>query len=250
MGSPAAQVPSARTALLLPSAIRACLFDLDGVLTDTARIHAAAWQEMFDAYLHSRALATGTPFVPFDPVRDYKEYVDGRPRFDGVRSFLASRGIEAAAETVRNLAERKNGLVLTLIREGDVEAFPGSVRFVLAAVAAGLSCGVVSASANCADVLEAAGLAALLDVRVDGVVAARRGLRGKPAADTYLAAARLLDAEPALTAVFEDALAGVDAARAGGFGFVVGVDRGGQADSLRSHGADVVVADLAELLRE
>lgn len=250
MGTPVVQVPSAGAGLLLPPVIRACLFDLDGVLTDTARIHAAAWQEMFDAYLHSRALAAGTPFVPFDPVRDYKEYVDGRQRIDGVRSFLASRGIEAAAETVRNLADRKNGLVLTLIREGAVEAFPGSVRFVRAAVAAGLSCGVVSASANCADVLEAAGLATLFDVRVDGVVAAREGLRGKPAADTYLAAAQLLGTDPAVTAVFEDALAGIEAARAGRFGFVVGVDRGGQTEALRSHGADVVVADLEELLRE
>jgi beta-phosphoglucomutase family hydrolase len=243
--------------LKLPEQVRACLFDLDGVLTGTAKVHAAAWREMFDDYLRKRAERTGEPFVPFDPVADYDEYVDGRPREDGTRTFLRSRGIDLPeggpddppdAETVHALSERKNALVLRLIEQGGVEPYPGSVRLLHAVRAAGLPTAVVSSSANCAQVVKAAGLDGLLDVRVDGIVAKQQHLAGKPAPDTFLAAARMLHVEPAAAAVFEDALAGVAAGRAGHFGFVVGVDRVGQADELRAHGADVVVRDLAELL--
>jgi beta-phosphoglucomutase family hydrolase len=241
----------------LPGRIRACLFDLDGVLTQTARVHAAAWQEMFDAFLRERAARTGEPFVPFDPVADYTAYVDGKPRYDGVRSFLAARGIRLpegdpsdppSAETVYGLGNRKNELVLALLKRDGVHVFEGSVRYVRAARDAGLHRAVVSASANCRDVLEAAGIEALFEVRIDGIVAEQKHLRGKPAPDTFLAAAEGVGARPAEAAVFEDALAGVEAGRAGRFGFVVGVDRAGQRDALLEHGADVVVSDLAELL--
>lgn len=241
----------------LPDHVRVCLFDLDGVLTRTAKVHAAAWKEMFDGYLRARAEREKGAFTPFDAVGDYDEYVDGRPREDGVRTFLAARGIQLPegspddppdAETVNGLGTRKNALVLRRIREDGVEPFEGSVRYVHAVRAAGLRCAVVSSSANCRDVLAAAGIEDLFDERVDGVVARERGLRGKPAPDTYLEGARVLRATPAEAAVFEDALAGVEAGRAGGFGLVVGVDRVGQAERLGSHGADVVVRDLSELL--
>ncbi|BBC98177.1 HAD family hydrolase [Streptomyces griseofuscus] len=241
----------------LPAHVRACLFDLDGVLTQTAKVHAAAWKEMFDAYLRERAQREGTEFVPFDAVRDYDEYVDGRPREDGVRTFLAARGVHLPegspqdppdAETVQALGARKNELVLRRIREDGVEPYEGSVRFLHEVRAAGLACAVVSSSANARDVLAAAGIADLFDERVDGVVTRERQLRGKPAPDTYLEAARELSVEPGAAAVFEDALAGVEAGRAGRFGLVVGVDRVGQAEQLRAHGADIVVRDLAELL--
>lgn len=243
----------------LPDAVLACLFDLDGVLTQTATVHAAAWKEMFDAFLQERAARTGEPFVPFDPVDDYRLYVDGMPRADGVRSFLASRGIalpEVAgddppgADTVKGLGNRKNELVLRLIRESGVVVYDGSVDYVRAARAAGLATAVVSSSANTLDVLRSAGIEDLFDVRVDGLVALERGLRGKPAPDTFLAAAEAFGTEPSAAAVFEDALAGVEAGRAGGFGFVVGVDRTGQAEALRDRGADVVVGDLSELLED
>jgi beta-phosphoglucomutase family hydrolase len=241
----------------IPDGVSACLFDLDGVLTQTAKVHAAAWKQMFDDYLRRRAASTGEPFVPFDPVHDYDEYVDGKPRYDGVRSFLASRGIELpegepddppGAETVHGLGNRKNEIVLELIREHGVEPYEGSVRYVQAARDAGLRRAVVSSSTNCRDVLTAAGIKDLFEEIVDGVVAERDHLRGKPAPDTFLAGARALGVEPAQAAVFEDALAGVEAGRAGRFGFVVGVDRVGQAQALRAHGADVVVDDLADLL--
>ncbi|MFG3357024.1 beta-phosphoglucomutase family hydrolase [Streptomyces griseofuscus] len=241
----------------LPAHVRACLFDLDGVLTQTAKVHAAAWKEMFDAYLRERAQREGTEFVPFDAVRDYDECVDGRPREDGVRTFLAARGVHLPegspqdppdAETVQALGARKNELVLRRIREDGVEPYEGSVRFLHEVRAAGLACAVVSSSANARDVLAAAGIADLFDERVDGVVTRERQLRGKPAPDTYLEAARELSVEPGAAAVFEDALAGVEAGRAGRFGLVVGVDRVGQAEQLRAHGADIVVRDLAELL--
>jgi beta-phosphoglucomutase family hydrolase len=241
----------------LPDAVRACLFDLDGVLTQTAKVHAAAWKEMFDAYLQERAGRMGERYVPFDKLKDYDEYVDGKPRYDGVRSFLASRGIELpegestdppGEETVRGLGNRKNELVLELLRRDGVEAYEGSVRYVEAARDAGLRRAVVSSSANTKDVLAAAGIDGLFEAVVDGVVADREHLAGKPAPDTYLAGARALGVEPAEAAVFEDALAGVEAGRAGRFGCVVGVDRVGQAEALRQHGADVVVKDLAELL--
>ncbi|WP_416485392.1 HAD family hydrolase [Streptomyces sp. CL12] len=241
----------------LPAHVRACLFDLDGVLTQTAKVHAAAWKEMFDACLRERAQREGTEFVPFDAVRDYDEYVDGRPREDGVRTFLAARGVRLPegspqdppdAETVQALGARKNELVLRRIREDGVEPYEGSVRFLHEVRAAGLACAVVSSSANARDVLAAAGIADLFDERVDGVVTRERRLRGKPAPDTYLEAARELSVEPGAAAVFEDALAGVEAGRAGRFGLVVGVDRVGQAEQLQAHGADIVVRDLAELL--
>jgi beta-phosphoglucomutase family hydrolase len=241
----------------LPDSIRGCLFDLDGVLTETAKVHAAAWKEMFDDYLRERARRSGEPFVPFDPVADYDEYVDGKPRADGTRSFLASRGIELPeghendppdAQTVYGLGNRKNEIVLRRIHEDGVEAYPGSVSYVRAVKDAGLPRAVVSSSTNCRDVLVAAGIEDLFDARIDGVVAERDHLRGKPAPDTFLAGARALGLKPTAATVFEDALAGVAAGRAGGFGFVVGVDRVGQADGLREHGADVVVKDLAELL--
>jgi beta-phosphoglucomutase family hydrolase len=241
----------------LPDGVRGCLFDLDGVLTETAKVHDAAWKEMFDDYLRQRAQRTGEAFVPFDPVKDYDEYVDGKPRADGVRSFLASRGITLpegqdddppTAETVHGLGNRKNEIVLRRIKQDGVEAYPGSVRFVRAVKEAGLPRAVVSSSANCHEVLVAAGIDDLFDARIDGVVAEREHLRGKPAPDTYLAGARALGLKPTAAAVFEDALAGVAAGRAGGFGFVVGVDRVGQADALKQHGADVVVNDLSELM--
>ena len=241
----------------LPDGIRGCLFDLDGVLTQTAKVHAAAWKEMFDDYLRKRAKQTGEPFVPFDPVGDYDEYVDGKPRADGTRSFLESRGIELpegqdddppSEQTVHGLGNRKNEIVLRKIREDGVEAYPGSVRYVQAVKAAGLPRAVVSSSANARDVLVAAGIEDLFDARIDGIVAEREHLRGKPAPDTFLAGARALGLKPTTATVFEDALAGVAAGRAGGFGFVVGVDRVGQAEALKQHGADVVVTDLAELL--
>jgi len=241
----------------LPESVHACLFDLDGVLTDTAKVHAAAWKQMFDAHLEDQAKRTGQPFVPFDAKQDYDEYVDGKPRYDGVRSFLAARGIELPEgspddppdrETISGLGNRKNEIVLRMIRKDGVDPYPGSVRYLQAAVEAGLRRAVVSSSTNCQDVLEAAGIEHYLEARIDGAVAERERLKGKPAPDTYLAGARALGVEPREAAVFEDALAGVEAGRAGSFGFVVGVDRVGQADALRAHGADTVVKDLAELL--
>jgi beta-phosphoglucomutase family hydrolase len=241
----------------LPSTVQACLFDLDGVLTNTARLHAAAWKEMFDAFLRQHSTRTGQPFVAFDATRDYEEYVDGKPRVDGVRSFVAARGIRlpegtpddpVTANTLHGLGNRKNQVVLTMIDRRGVEAYEGSVRYVLGARSAGLGRAVVSASKNCRDVLTAAGIGDLFDVVVDGIVAEQRHLKGKPAPDTFLVAAQSLGVRPVEAAVFEDALAGVGAGRAGGFGYVVGVDRVGQARALRAHGADVVVADLADLL--
>jgi beta-phosphoglucomutase family hydrolase len=243
----------------LPDGITACLFDLDGVLTQTAKVHAAAWKQMFDEFLHERSEQTGEPFREFDARSDYDAYVDGKPRYDGVASFLESRGIELPAgtpddppdaRTVDGLGNRKNELVLHLIERDGVQAYEGSIRYVSAARDAGLRRAVVSSSSNCRDVLEAAGMLDLFEEIVDGVVAAREGLRGKPAPDTFLEGARRLGAEPAEAAVFEDALAGVEAGRAGGFGYVVGVDRVGQADALREHGATVVVSDLADLLEQ
>jgi beta-phosphoglucomutase family hydrolase len=244
-------------AVRLPGGISSCLFDLDGVLTRTAEVHAAAWKETFDQFLRQRASEAGEPFVPFDQVADYDRFVDGRPRLDGTRTFLASRGIHLpeghpddppGAPTVYGLSNQKNDLVIARIRQQGVAVYPGSVRFVEAVRDAGLATAVVSSSANTAEVLRAAGLEGLFDQRVDGRIAAEEHLAGKPAPDTYLAAARLLGVTAAEAAVFEDALAGVEAGRAGHFGLVVGVDRVGQAAALAAHGADVVVADLAELL--
>jgi beta-phosphoglucomutase family hydrolase len=241
----------------LPDGTRACLFDLDGVLTDTASVHAAAWKQMFDDYLRERAEREGTEFVPFDVKRDYGPYVDGKPRQAGTDSFLRSRGIELPAggpddppdaETIQALSVRKNDLVQEKIVTVGVDVYPGSVRYLQAVRDAGLKTACVSSSANAEQVLRVAGLSDLIDHRVDGVSAKQRGLPGKPAPDTFLAAAADLGVEKGEAVVFEDALAGVESGKAGGFGFVVGVDRLGQAEALRAHGADVVVADLAELL--
>lgn len=241
----------------LPDKIDALLFDLDGVLTQTAKVHAEAWKQTFDEFLRKRAEHEGEDFVPFDEAADYDEYVDGKPREDGVRSFLESRGIDlpegrpddtADAQTIQGIGNNKNARVLELIRDHGVEAYDGSVRYVREARAAGLKRAVVSSSTNCRDVLVAARIDDLFDAVVDGVVAHREHLHGKPAPDTFLAGAAALGVEPAHAVVFEDALAGVAAGRAGNFGYVVGVDRAGQRDALRAHGADVVVDDLAELL--
>ncbi|MEV6306163.1 beta-phosphoglucomutase family hydrolase [Actinoplanes sp. NPDC051861] len=243
----------------LPSQVTACLFDLDGVLTQTALVHNAAWKQTFDSFLESWAARNGQPFVPFDSDTDYHRYVDGRQRADGVRTFLTSRGITLPEgepddspdrDTVNGVGNRKNILVLQKIKEGAVQVYPGSVEYLKAAKEAGLRRAVVSASANCRDVLVAAGIADLLEARVDGVVARELGLPGKPAPDTFLYGAKLLDLAPENCAVFEDAQAGVAAGRAGGFGIVIGVDRVGQAEALRANGADVVVTDLSELLTQ
>jgi beta-phosphoglucomutase family hydrolase len=239
----------------LPSGVTACLFDLDGVLTQTAKVHDAAWKQTFDEYLRRR---DGPDFKPFDPVSDYNEYVDGKPRYDGVRSFLQSRAIKLpeghpddppTADTICGVGNRKNELVLELIKERGVEAYEGSVRYVRAARDAGLRRAVVSSSANCRDVLIAAGIEDLFEERIDGIVADREHLKGKPAPDTFLAGARALGVPASEAVVFEDALAGVQAGRDGHFGFVVGVDRVGQAQALRDHGASIVVQDLGELLQ-
>jgi beta-phosphoglucomutase family hydrolase len=241
----------------LPEHLLACLFDLDGVLTDTARLHAAAWKEMFDLYLTKQAETTGAKFVAFDETADYDTYVDGKSRADGTRSFLLSRGVDLPAgtpgdrsgsRTITGLGDAKNAILMRRIRHDGVTPYPGSVRYVQAVRSAGLHTAVVSSSANCAEVLEAAGIAELFEIRIDGISVEEQHLAGKPAPDTYLAAAKLLGVEPGAAAVFEDALSGVAAGRAGGFGFVVGVDRVGQAKELRAHGADRVVTDLAQLL--
>jgi beta-phosphoglucomutase family hydrolase len=229
----------------LPDGVTACLFDLDGVLTKTATVHAKAWKEMFDGFLRER---DGPDFVPFDEHGDYDRYVDGKPREAGVRDFLASRGIELSDDEVRHLGDVKNDLVQTVIKRDGVEAYEGSIRYLKAARDAGLRRAVVSSSHNCQQVLEAAGIADLLEERVDGNVAEERHLNGKPHPDTFLAGAEALGVAAAQAAVFEDALAGVEAGRAGHFGCVIGVDRVGQRDALLEHGATVVVDDLAELL--
>ncbi|MET7280140.1 beta-phosphoglucomutase family hydrolase [Kribbella sp. NPDC005582] len=241
----------------LPTAIRVCLFDLDGVLTDTAAVHAAAWKEMFDQFLRDYAEQHGLPYRPFDARAEYDAYVDGKPRMDGVRDFLASRGITLPegtpsdppdATTVNGLGNRKNEAVQQRIRTDGVHVFEGSRRYLQAAEQAGLRRAVVSSSANTREVLDVTGLAQYVEEIVDGVTIRTDGLKGKPAPDTFLAAARRFGVDPSEAAVFEDALAGVAAGRAGGFGRVVGVDRVGQAAELAAHGADVVVQDLAELL--
>ncbi|MCX8562913.1 beta-phosphoglucomutase family hydrolase [Mycolicibacterium mucogenicum] len=241
----------------LPEAVHACLFDLDGVLTDTASVHKKAWKAMFDDYLRQRADRDGEPFIPFDSHDDYLRYVDGKPRQDGVRSFLRSRGIDLPdggpddppdAETVAGLGNRKNEMFQKVLHDDGVEAFSGSRRYLEAVAAAGLGIAVVSSSANTRQVLDATRLSRFVQQRVDGLTLRDEHLAGKPAPDSFLRAAQLLGVEPAAAAVFEDALAGVSAGRNGRFGYVVGVDRADQAAQLRASGADVVVNDLAELL--
>ncbi|NEK56669.1 HAD-IA family hydrolase [Geodermatophilus sabuli] len=236
----------------LPDHVRVCLFDLDGVLTRTATVHMAAWKRTFDEFLRRH-----DPGQPEFSQEDYNRFVDGKHRADGVRGFLASRGIQLpeggpddppGAATVHVISEQKNAMVLRELEEHGVEVYPGSVRYLRAVKDAGLATAVVTASANGEKVIAAGGFADLIDARIDGVVAARDGLRGKPAPDTFLAGARALGVEPGAAVVYEDALSGVQAGRAGDFGYVVGVDRVGQADALRDAGADVVVTDLEELL--
>ena len=243
--------------MLLPDGITACLFDLDGVLTQTTKVHAKAWKRMFDEFLHGWYARAGEPFCEFALPEDYERYVDGKPRRDGVRSFLQSRAIELPegaaddppeADTIYGLGTRKNDLVTALIRDEGVDAFPDAVAFVKYARERGLRRAVVSSSANAQEVLIAAGIADLFEARIDGVVAEREHLAGKPAPDTFLAGARVLGVEAAQAAVFEDAEAGVQAGRAGSFGLVVGIDRTGHAEVLREHGADVVVRELTEPL--
>jgi beta-phosphoglucomutase family hydrolase len=225
----------------LPDGTRACLFDLDGVLTQTAKVHAAAWKQMFDEYLKGRGEPEFTD-------HDYDAYVDGKPREDGVRSFLESRGIKEPEETIKQLGDKKNDMVQKLIHENGVETYDGSIRYVEAVRDAGLRRAVVSSSANTQEVLQVTGIADLFEAVVDGVVAQREHIPGKPAPDMFLRGASALDVDPQHAAVFEDALAGVAAGHAGKFGCVIGVDRVGQADALGEHGADVVVQDLSELL--
>jgi beta-phosphoglucomutase family hydrolase/Cof subfamily protein (haloacid dehalogenase superfamily) len=246
LGDSARRCPQA--GLGLPDGMRACLFDLDGVLTQTAKLHAAAWKQMFDAYLRDWSATASQPFVPFDAKEDYDRYVDGKLRLDGARSFLESRGIQLPEGTLRNLAERKDEIFLEMLDKQHVEIYEGSVRYVHRAHDAGLRTAVVSSSKHTAQVLASAGIADLFDVRIDGLVAGEEHLPGKPAPDTYLAAARAVGVTPGQAVVFEDAVSGVEAGRAGHFGYVVGVDRVGQAAELRSHGADVVVPDLGVLL--
>jgi beta-phosphoglucomutase family hydrolase len=240
----------------MPTGIRACLFDLDGVLTQTAKAHAVAWKQMFDAYLGERSRETGETFRAFELPGDYAQYIDGKLRQDGVRSFLQSRAITLpegtpddppSEVTVYGLGNRKNVMFLDVVRDTGVEPFPEAVKFLEAVRAAGYARAVVSASQNCAEVLSAAGLDSFFDVRVDGRVARAKGLGGKPAPDMFLAAAAELDVPAIACVVFEDAEAGVAAGRAGGFGWVVGVDRVGHAQALRANGADIVVDDLTEL---
>ncbi len=241
----------------LPDHIDGLLFDMDGVLTQTAKVHAQAWKQAFDEFLKARAEAGAEKFVPFDKVADYDQYVDGMPREDGVRSFLASRDVHLPegsqddppdAQTVYGLGNAKNQIVLKLIHDDGVEPYEGSVRYVNAARKAGLRCAVVSSSANTHDVLKVAGIADLFEAVIDGLVIQRDHLKGKPAPDSFLAGAKALGVEPAQAVVYEDALAGVAAGHAGSFAYVVGVDRVGQRAELLKHGADVVVDDLAELL--
>lgn len=236
-------------------AMSAVLFDLDGVLTDTASVHRAAWQQTFDAVLSELPSEVGGNRGSFTE-EDYLLYVDGRRRLDGVREFLASRNIELpegdasapAPFTVEGVGARKNELFQALLEASGADVFPGSLALVRCVRERGKHTAVVSASRNCSAVLRAAGIDDLFDVQVDGRIAARDGLRGKPFPDTYLAAARELDVQPADAAVIEDAISGVQAGRDGGFGLVVGVDRGGNEPLLLENGADLVVADLGELL--
>jgi beta-phosphoglucomutase family hydrolase len=223
----------------LPPQITACLFDLDGVITQTATVHARAWKQVFDEF-----------HIPFDEVRDYDAYVDGKPREDGVRSVLAARHLTPDSDLVHKIAKRKDDLFMRLLHTDGVQTYPGSIRYLQEVRTAGKKIAVVSSSKHTTDVLKATHLDHFFDAQVDGNVAEREHLQGKPAPDTYLRAAQLLHASAARAAVYEDALAGVAAGRAGHFGRVIGVDRAGQAEELMRHGADVVVKDLAELLQQ
>jgi beta-phosphoglucomutase family hydrolase len=235
----------------------AVLLDLDGVITDTASIHAACWKQMFDEYLQKRATQIGEVFRPFDIATDYRLYVDGKPRYDGVRDFLTSRGMRLPqgspddppqAETLDGLGNRKNDLVNKIIEDKGVEPYEGSVKLLLQLRRQGFKIAVVTSSQNCTAVLKSAKLDDFFDVQVDGNVIHMQHLAGKPAPDTYLMAAKLLGVEPTRAVVIEDALSGVEAGSAGNFGLVIGVARKGNADELRRHGAGLVVNDLSELV--
>jgi beta-phosphoglucomutase family hydrolase len=243
----------------LPAGTTACLFDMDGVVTQTALVHAAAWKDMFDKFLRQRAEQSGEKFVPFDSSKDYGDYVDGKPRLDGTRSFLESRDIhlpegspddKPGTATIYGLSNEKNDLVIEKIKTDGVKVYDDTIKYIKAVRAGGLHTAIVSSSANTVDVLKSAGISDLFDTRVDAQVAKKENLKGKPAPDTFLAAARNLDVAPDHSAVFEDALAGVEAGHAGHFALTVGVDRvgNGHGDALRQHGADVVVTDVASLL--
>jgi beta-phosphoglucomutase family hydrolase len=251
--------PGTKTTLGLPETITTCLFDLDGVITKTAIVHGAAWKQMFDEFLAAWSKENDAPQPEFDPRGDYDKYVDGKPRYDGVRSFLASRGITIedgtpedppTANTVCGLGNRKNDLVQLLIERDGVEAYPGTVEYLDAAKAQGFKLAVVSSSANCKAILKSCDLLDYFGEIMDGEVAMRERIKGKPAPDTFIAAAKALQTEPAHAAVYEDALAGVESGRAGNFGYVIGVNRVGQAEALKEHGADIVVDDLKELLED
>jgi beta-phosphoglucomutase family hydrolase len=235
----------------------AVLFDLDGVVTDTAGLHATCWKQMFDEYLQKRARQRGQVFRPFDLDTDYRLYVDGKPRFDGVRDFLNSRGIQlpegnpddpAEVETVCGLGNCKNDLVNQAIADVGVKPYEGTVQFIHQLRSNGFKIAVVTSSQNCAVVLKAAKLDDFFEVRVDGNSIDEQGLAGKPAPDTYLIAAKLLRVEPRRTVVIEDAISGVQAGVNGNFGLVIGIARKGNVDELKHHGAQLVVEDLAELL--
>jgi beta-phosphoglucomutase family hydrolase len=239
-----------------PEGVEAVVFDMDGVVTDTASVHAAAWKRMFDEYLERRAQQADEPFVPFDPGDDYRRYIDGKPRSDGVRDFLAARritlpegdpGDPPAAETVHGLGNRKNGYFLDHLDKHGADAYPSTIELVRALRSQGVGTGIISASRNMTKVLDGAGVADLFEVKVDGVVADELGLPGKPDPAVFLEAAKRMGTHPSRAAVVEDALAGVEAARNGGFAVVVGVDRTGHPDDLRAAGADLVVGDLAEI---
>jgi beta-phosphoglucomutase family hydrolase len=235
----------------------AVLFDLDGVLTATAKVHAACWKQAFDEFMQRRAAKNQATFRPFDLKTDYEEYVDGKPRYDGVRSFLKSRGIELPQgdpgdppdrETIDGLGNRKNELFNQALESQGVEVFAGSVAWLRQLRQAGIKTAVVSSSKHCQAIIKVAGIADLFDARVDGNVAAELSLKGKPAPDTFLKAAEMVGVPPGRAVVVEDALAGVEAGRNGGFGLVIGVDRHGEAEALRQHGAGLVVTDLKALL--
>jgi beta-phosphoglucomutase family hydrolase len=235
----------------------AVLFDLDGVITDTASLHAACWKQMFDDYLQTWATQRGEVFRPFDIATDYRLYVDGKPRFDGVRDFLTSRGIELPegtpddppqAETVCGLGNRKNDLINEVIEDIGVKAYEGSVKLIRQLHHQGFKIAVVTSSQNCTTVLQAAELESLFDVQVDGNTIEEQHLTGKPAPDTFLTAAKLLAVEPRRAVVIEDAISGVQAGSNGNFGLVIGVARKGNTEELTHHGANLVVNDLAELV--
>jgi beta-phosphoglucomutase family hydrolase len=235
----------------------AVLFDLDGVITNTAKMHAACWKQMFDEYLQKRARERGEPFCPFELATDYRIHVDGKPRFDGVRDFLTSRGIQLPegspddspqAETVCGLGNRKNELVNKVIEEVGVESYEGTVKLIHQLRHQGFKIAVVTSSQNCDAVLKAAKLDACFKVRVDGNTIHAQHLSGKPAPDTFLKAAQQLGVDPTRAVVVEDAISGVEAGCNGNFGLVIGVARKGNAEELRHHGAHLVVNDLGELV--